>query len=352
MRRRLSVSTENPRSNVGRMPLPIVIIAAAMAANEVRAQKVWPQRCPVASSFTNWSETRCPATMTCSPNGFSAGGGWGCCPWPNAVSCSSGFACCPEGTACNVIHGSGYETVYNCTAAGRSNTTSKCPCKPGTPDEPSSTLKNVLIIGDSLTIGYTGAVASALSDLAKVQHVPWDNSDGGAEESAYFLQCFDNWVGRSPSGMAYWPDAIYFNSGMHNLQTSGDVTPGQSGLASAYSSEMREIMTKMKAYAASSPGGNFTRLIYGLTTPYLCDASVDGVITGTLNAAAAAIAASLGIEVVDPHGPIVNKCGVAPTQSCFGVGGCFCPHCPGGNPNAYSWLAENVIAPAIRVLLS
>ena len=329
-----------------------VAAAAAALASLLRAaaaQEVWPQRCPVASTYSNWSETRCPASMTCSPNGFSAGGGWGCCPWPNAVSCPSGFACCPQGTTCTLVGGSGYGTVYDCTGASPP-TQSKCPCKPGQPLPPSTTLKNVLIIGDSLTIGYTPSVAAALADVALVQHAPWDTSDGGAEESAYFEQCLDIWL-RSPSGMVWWPDVVYFNSGMHNLQTSGQTTPGQSGNASEYAGEMLNVMTRMKAWAASSPG-NMTKLIYGLTTPYLCDASIDGIISGTLNAAAASIASSLDIWIADPHGPIVEKCGAAPVQTCFGVGGCFCPHCPGGNPNAYEWLANNVIAPQIRLLLS
>ena len=335
---------DSPKAEMLRLP------AASLLLCGVAAQ--WPTRCPVASSYTNWSETRCPDTMTCSPNGFSAGGGWGCCPWANAVSCPSGFACCPQGTTCELIQGSGYGSVYNCTSASAPTVMSKCPCKPGTPAEPSTTLKNVLVIGDSLTIGYTPALAANLADIALVQHVPWDVSDGGAEESAYFSQCFENWVGRSPSGIAYWPDVIYFNSGMHNLQTSGLPTPGQAGLASSYGLEMTDVMMRMKAYAASSPGGNFTRLIYGLTTPWLNDADTDRIITGTLNAQAANIASSFNIEVVDPHGPIIARCGPAPQQSCFGVSGCFSPHCPGGSPNAYEWLADNVIAPAIRLMLS
>ena len=323
--------------------------AAALFAPLAAAQAQWPTRCPVAPTYTNWSETRCPDAMTCSPNGFSAGGGWGCCPWPNAVSCPSGFACCPQGTTCTLISGSGYSTVYECTGATPA-TRSKCPCKPGQPNPPSETLKNVLSIGDSLTIGYTPAVAAALADIALVQHAPWDVSDGGAEESSYFAQCLDNWV-RSPSGISFWPDVVYFNSGMHNLQTSGPTTPGQSGNASEYAAEMLDVMTRMKAWALSSPG-NKTKLIYGLTTPFLCDASTDQVITGTLNAAAASIASSLGIWLADPHGPIVAMCGAAPVQTCFGVGDCFCPHCPGGAPNAYEWLADNVIAPQIRLLLT
>ena len=61
--------------------------------------------------------------------------------------------------------------------------------------------KNVVIIGDSLTIGYTPVVAELLADLAFVQHVPWDVSDGGAEETAYGLACLELWLA-SPSGLA------------------------------------------------------------------------------------------------------------------------------------------------------
>jgi len=67
-----------------------------------------------------------------------------------------------------------------------------------------------LIIGDSLSIGFTPLVNTALNDVALTQHAPWDTSDGGAEESAYMQQCLDNWM-RSPSGIVYYPDVIYFN---------------------------------------------------------------------------------------------------------------------------------------------
>jgi hypothetical protein len=304
----------------------------------------------VGPSYSGWNETRCPSGATCSKNGFAAGGGWGCCPWPNAVSCPSGFACCPEGSTCTLVAGSGYGSVYNCTGAAPA-TQSKCPCKTGAPLPPSTTLKNVLIIGDSLTIGYTPSVAANLADIALVQHAPWDVSDGGAEESAYFLQCLDSWV-RAPSGEPFWPDVVYFNSGMHNLAAGGQNTPGQSGNASEYAGEMQLVMERMVAWAASAPGAIKPKLIYGLTTPYLCSASTDSVITNVLNAAAASIASSLNIWIADPHGPIIAKCGAAPVASCFETNDCFCPHCPGGTPNAYGWLADNVIAPQIRLLLS
>lgn len=207
----------------------------------------------------------------------------------------------------------------------------------------SSTLKNVLIIGDSLSIGYTPFVAADLADVALVQHAPWDVSDGGAEEAAYFLQCLDNWL-HSPSGMPLQVDLIYFNSGMHNLLAPGSSTvPGQSGTYDEYASELAQGVLQLQAYAKASG----TKLLYGLTTPFLCSADTDGIIAHTLNANASAIMAAQGIAVVDQHAPIIAKCGVAPVASCFALKGCFCPHCPPG----YSWLSSTVIAPAIRAML-
>jgi hypothetical protein len=92
----------------------------------------------------------------------------------------------------------------------------------------------VFVIGDSLSIGFTPLVAETLSDIALVQHIPWDTTDGGAEEAAYFEQCLDNWL-RSPSGLPYFPDLIYFNSGMHNLNDNATMgVPGQSGSSDEY----------------------------------------------------------------------------------------------------------------------
>lgn len=64
----------------------------------------------------------------------------------------------------------------------------KAVCKPGPPLEFSTTLKNVLIIGDSVSIMYTEPyLIDALADVALVQHAPW-GGDGGAEETAYAAQ--------------------------------------------------------------------------------------------------------------------------------------------------------------------
>lgn len=307
----------------------------------------WPNVCPSNGPTSTWNQTRCPSTASCSPNGFSVSG-QGCCPFPNAVNCPSGFQCCPEGTTCSVISGSGYSTVYNCvTGTGTSMGTSKCPCKPGIPFPPSTTLKNVLVIGDSLSIGYTPVVAGILSDIALVQHAPWDFSDGGAEETNYGAQCLDYWLA-SPSGIPLKPDLIWFNFGMHDYVTACQegygCVPGQSGNTTVYPSELLNITLRLKAYSEQTG----SKLLFALTTPMLCNATIDNVIENTLNTAATQIMQSNNIPFIDLHKAITDKCGLAPQPSCFNINGCWCPHCPGAG---YEWLGSTFIAPAIRSAL-
>ena len=162
----------------------------------------------------------------------------------------------------------------------------------------------------------------------------------GSEAASYFLQCFDNFL-HSPSGLPVKVDLIWFNSGMHNINWPG--AQGQEGNSSEYPAELAAIATRIQALAASTGA----KLLYALTTPFLCTAATDFIINDLLNVNASAIMATNDISVVDLHTPIIEKCGTAPTPACFGLTGCFCPHCPPG----YEWLTTTVIAPAIRKAL-
>lgn len=94
-------------------------------------------------------------------------------------------------------------------------------CKTGPPLPLSTTRKNVLIVGDSVSIGYTPWVAQALQDQALVQHSPW-GGDGGAEETQYGYRCLANLI-RAPDGTPLSPDVLVFNWGLHN-SLSGNCT--------------------------------------------------------------------------------------------------------------------------------
>ena len=60
------------------------------------------------------------------------------------------------------------------------------------------------------------------------------SGDGGAEETAYGLQCVDQWL-YSPNGTAYVADLVYFQWGLHDgpqlfTNPPANVTiPGQEG---------------------------------------------------------------------------------------------------------------------------
>ena len=73
----------------------------------------------------------------------------------------------------------------------------------------STTQPNVMIIGDSVSIGYTPYVAKAMAAKAFVQHSPW-GGDGGAEETKYGFQCIEYLIS-APDGTALKPDVVMFN---------------------------------------------------------------------------------------------------------------------------------------------
>jgi hypothetical protein len=323
-----------------RHPVPHVLFAL-LANAAATTTPAWPFLCTTPSSnYSSFNETRCPAYETCAPNPFSLSG-WGCAPFVNATICSN-FQSCPGPTRCVLSAGTpdpnDFHGVYACVGSGNvSWGRSRCACKPGAPLPPQPNLKNVLIIGDSISIMYTPSVAAALADVAQVQHAPW-SSDGGAEESNYALQCgLTHWLA-SPSGAPISWDLIYFNTGMHNSgQGAAWIVPGQSGEPAAYGAELAALIAGLR--------GVGTRLLFGITTPMLCNASVNHVIDAGLNPAAAAIMAAQGVQTVDMYSAVIDKCGPVPQASCFDTVSCFCPHCPG---NGSDWLATTVIAPAIR----
>ena len=148
-------------------------------------------------------------------------------------------------------------------------------CKPG-PALPYSTIKkNVLVIGDSLSIGYTPLLAANLSDVALVQHAPWDVSDGGAEETQYGERCLEFFLA-SPSGMAINPDLITFNWGcvdgnilcawcvnnqsslsfflfrMHDGPLGNNTLPGQNLPPTDYAAQLENITQSLVAFAAKT----------------------------------------------------------------------------------------------------
>lgn len=210
-----------------------------------------------------YNHTACPSQSTCcQQNWQETDGKWGCIDEVGAVCCG-GYTACPAGRTCV---GSGAMVPTNCTAPSTPPVLGKQVCKTGPLTAPSSSNKTVLVIGDSVSIGYFPYLAAALegSEGVVALHSP-DGGDGGAEETAYGWQCLEYFL-RSPDGTQLRPDVLMFNWGLHNrFPDNATVVPGQHGTVSQYAGPLEQIVERLVAWAAErSPP---TKLLFAITTP-------------------------------------------------------------------------------------
>lgn len=111
-------------------------------------------------------------------------------------------------------------------------------------DEPG--LPRVLLIGDSISIGYTGMVREKLKRKANIHRIP---QNGGATEVG--LEKMNSWLGDGK-----W-DVIHFNFGLHDAKFASETT--QRASREQYAENLRALVTQMKATGA--------KLIFATTTP-------------------------------------------------------------------------------------
>jgi hypothetical protein len=151
-------------------------------------------------------------------------------------------------------------------------------------------LPRVLLIGDSISIGYTLPVRARLAGKANV-HRPAEN----CSDSAKGVRSLDKWLGDGK-----W-DVIHFNFGLHDvkyLDAAGKYVPADQGKQVAsvadYEKNLRAIIARLKQTGA--------KLILATTTP------VPGGSQGRVehdelryNAAAVRIAKETGVAIDDLH---------------------------------------------------
>lgn len=156
-------------------------------------------------------------------------------------------------------------------------------------DEPG--LPRVLLIGDSISIGYTVAVRDELKGKANV-HRPLTNCG----PTIRGLEAIDSWLGDSK-----W-DVIHFNWGLHDLKYMGPqgqnlAAPGSDGAhqqvpIDEYEKNLRTLVARMKKTGA--------KLIWCATTPVPEGAA--GRVVGDAakyNAVAAKIMSENGVAIDD-----------------------------------------------------
>ncbi len=164
-------------------------------------------------------------------------------------------------------------------------------------------LPNVLIIGDSISIGYTPHVTKSLKGKANVFHNP-----GNAGGTINGVALIDKWIDEK-GGTRKW-DVIHFNFGLHDLkhvkksnpaEVSNDpLDPPQADLAT-YTENLKTIVAALKKTDA--------KLIYATTTPFPPGSKPfrDPANVDRYNAAALEIMKENEIPINDLHGDVAEK---------------------------------------------
>jgi lysophospholipase L1-like esterase len=146
----------------------------------------------------------------------------------------------------------------------------------------------ILIIGDSISMGYTPHVAEMLTDVAEVVHNP-----GNAGDTSNTAANLEAWLAEARPGV------VHFNCGLHDIKLSRETRAHQVPLA-AYRANLEWIVGRLQRSGAT--------LVWASTTPVIedrhhaakefdrCNRDVDNV-----NAVAAEIMEQAGIPINDLH---------------------------------------------------
>lgn len=152
-------------------------------------------------------------------------------------------------------------------------------------------LPRVLLIGDSISVGYTIPTRVALEGVANVHRIPFNGSDTGVA-----LKNIEPWLASTGSGKKW--DVIHFNWGLHDLKhwkdNKLDLAGPQVNPLPEYEKNLREIIGKLKATGA--------KLIFATTTPV--PEGSDGRVAGdelAYNEAAIRVMEANDVPVDDLH---------------------------------------------------
>jgi len=142
-------------------------------------------------------------------------------------------------------------------------------------------LPNVLLIGDSVSRGYTQAVRKALAGKANVHRAP-----ANCGPTASGIKNIEAWLASAPT-VETW-DVIHFNFGIHDRNTP----------LADYTTRLDQLVERLKKTGA--------RLIWASTTPIPDDPETkqQAVSIVDRNAAAAAVMQSHGVAIDDLFGII------------------------------------------------
>ncbi len=153
-----------------------------------------------------------------------------------------------------------------------------------------NSLPRVLIIGDSISIGYTPQVRALLTNRAVVVHNP-----GNAMHTRHGLANLDAWLGTDR-----W-DVIHFNFGLHDLKhVTAEGRPAMARGEGRRQVDLPEYRANIEAIGRRLVATG-ARVIFATTTPYPDGTRPyrDPADSARYNAEALAALTSLGIAVND-----------------------------------------------------
>lgn len=159
------------------------------------------------------------------------------------------------------------------------------------PIEDVAGLPRVLLIGDSISMGYTIPTREALKGVANVHRVPTN-----AASTVVGLENLDKWLATGGADKKW--DVIHFNWGLHDLKhyKDGKMVPGNPVWVSLadYEKNLRSLVQRMKKTGA--------KLIFATTTPVPEGvAGRDPGIEVKYNEAALRVMKEEGVAVDDLH---------------------------------------------------
>lgn len=165
------------------------------------------------------------------------------------------------------------------------------------PIEDVAGLPRVLLIGDSISIGYTLPTRKALEGVANVHRIPANGSDTGAA-----VKNIERWL--VPDNPSKKWDVIHFNWGLHDLKhwkdNKLDLAGAQVTPLPVYERNLREIIVKLKATGA--------KLIFATTTP-VPEGSAGRIAKDELayNDAAVCVMSENNVSVDDLHAIVATR---------------------------------------------
>eukprot|EP00117_Sycon_ciliatum_P035470 scpid89431/ scgid26879/ len=208
-------------------------------------------------------------------------------------TCDNGTTLCPASASgcCNFTQPVQKGCVINGTC-----------CRQGVLKPPSTTLPNCLILGDSVSDGYTPIVQQILNQTCQVQHTPYAYGSGGAGPVQYGLACLEHFLLTGKLVSIEW-DVIFFNFGLHNLVNS-------TSAEQLYRDDLNKI-TEILRRASK-------KVIFGLTTPFMPDYTQGNHVVEDLNRIAASVMQTQPspVPIIDLYSAVVKECGPVPYKSC------------------------------------